>query len=124
MEVTLHVIGGKWKPLILHDLQYQGPQRFSEIQRYLQTVPKKTLSQQLRELEADGIIARRVIPSTPVQVEYSVTPLGETLYPLLNLMCTWGVAHIDANTTLLHPTCSAGGKLLKKRLPECNPEKK
>lgn len=73
IEVTLKVIGGKWKPLILHYLQYGGVKRYNEILRYLGTAPKKTLTAQLRELEEDGIIDRTVIPTLPVQVEYSIT---------------------------------------------------
>ena len=86
IEVTLRVIGGKWKPLILHLLQHEGAKRYSEILRYLESAPKKTLTAQLRELEADGIIARTVAPAGPVQVEYSITPHGETLYPILEAM--------------------------------------
>lgn len=115
MEVTLKVMGGKWKPLILHYLQYMGPRRYSEILKYLGDVPKKTLAAQLRELESDGILSRTVIPSAPVQVEYAVTELGTTLYPLLNLMCSWGYAHMGEGITLLHPTCAPEGKLLKKQ---------
>ena len=66
IEITLRVIGGKWKPLILHLLQEEGAKRYNEILRYLRTAPKKTLTAQLRELEADGIVSRRVIPTTPV----------------------------------------------------------
>ncbi|MFR3753061.1 MAG: winged helix-turn-helix transcriptional regulator [Enterocloster sp.] len=87
IEVTLKVIGGKWKPLILHYLQYGGVKRYNEILRYLGTAPKKTLTAQLRELEEDGIIDRTVIPTLPVQVEYSITEHGKTLFPILSLMC-------------------------------------
>ena len=80
IEVTLKVIGGKWKPLILHYLQYGGVKRYNEILRYLGTAPKKTLTAQLRELEEDGIIDRTVIPTLPVQVEYSITEHGKTLF--------------------------------------------
>lgn len=113
MEVTLKVIGGKWKPLILHYLQYSGPRHYSEILGYLGGAPKKTLAAQLDELERDGIILRTVLPTSPVQVEYSVTELGKTLYPLLNFMCTWGYEHMGGRYALLHPTCSPNGKLLK-----------
>lgn len=87
IEVTLKVIGGKWKPLILHYLQYEGPRRYMDILRFVENAPKKTLTAQLRELEEDGILSRTVIPTVPVQVEYAITPLGETLYPVLDAMC-------------------------------------
>lgn len=105
VEVTLRVIGGKWKPLILHYLQNEGPKRYHELLKYLGTAPKKTLTVQLRELERDGIILRRVIPATPVQVEYAVTPHGETLYPILDAMCDWGYDNIGQRYELLHPAC-------------------
>ncbi|KRM94257.1 phage integrase family site-specific recombinase [Lentilactobacillus senioris DSM 24302 = JCM 17472] len=105
IEVTLNVIGGKWKPLILHLLQTQGTKRYSEILRYLETAPKKTVTAQLRELEDDQIIKREVIPTAPVQVNYSVTELGKSLFPLLDVMCSWGYVNMNDQYQLKHPTC-------------------
>lgn len=103
---TIKVIGGKWEPLILEFLKENGVQRYMEIYRYLETAPKKTLTEQLRELEEDGIIERRIIEAVPVQVEYRVTDLGTTLYPLNNAMCDWGYDNFDRNRyELLHPIC-------------------
>lgn len=90
MAITLKVIGGKWKPLILHYLQEKGPKRYNQILNFLENAPKKTLTSQLRELEEDEIIERKVFPTVPVQVEYSVTKHGMTLYPILEMMCEWG----------------------------------
>lgn len=90
MEITLKVIGGKWKPLILHYLQEEGPKRYNQILHFLENAPKKTLTNQLRELEEQEIIQRKVFSTTPVKVEYSVTKHGETLYPILEMMCEWG----------------------------------
>lgn len=106
IEVTLKVIGGKWKPLILHYLQYEGPKRYNEIFRYLGSAPKKTLTLQLRELEDDGILKRTIIEGNPVGVEYSITPLGETLYPILEAMCSWGYHNMGDKYILTHATCS------------------
>lgn len=106
IEVTLKVIGGKWKPLILHYLQSEGTRRYGEILRFVEHAPKKTLTAQLRELEEDGIISRTVIPTVPVQVEYAVTPLGETLYPVLDAMCDWGYQHMGDRYELTHATCT------------------
>jgi DNA-binding HxlR family transcriptional regulator len=88
-EVTLAVIGGRWKVLILYQL-FQGVQRFSELQRALRGVSQKVLTQQLREMERDGIVQRTVYPQVPPKVEYRLTPLGETLKPVVAAMCRWG----------------------------------
>ena len=113
IEVTLRVIGGKWKPLILHYLQHEGKKRYNEILRFLEGAPKKTLTAQLKELEEDGVVLRTVIPSTPIQVEYSITTLGETLYPILDLMCDWGYENMGENYELYHPTCIGDDKKKK-----------
>ncbi len=106
IDITLRVIGGKWKPLILHFLQENGTKRYNEILRFLENAPKKTLTAQLRELESDGIISREVIPTVPVQVAYSITPHGKTLYPILDAMCDWGCANADGRYHMTHPTCT------------------
>lgn len=104
IQITLNVIGGKWKPLILHYLEKKGTRRYSEILHYLDTAPKKTLTSQLRELEADHIIKRIVIPTVPVQVKYSITNHGRSLFPILDVMCAWGYIN-EADYKIKHPTC-------------------
>jgi DNA-binding HxlR family transcriptional regulator len=89
-EVTLAVIGGRWKVLILYQL-FQGVKRFSELQRALPGITQKMLTQQLRELERDGVVQRTVYPQVPPKVEYRLKPLGETLKPVVNAMCKWGL---------------------------------
>lgn len=89
VETTLDIIGGRWKVLILHEL-FNGVRRFNELHRSLNGVTQKMLTQQLRELEDDGIIHREVYPQVPPKVEYSLTPLGRTLEPILDAMHTWG----------------------------------
>lgn len=110
IAITLKVIGGKWKPLILEYLRMEGTKRYSEILRYLENAPKKTLTAQLRELEDDGIIERNVIPTVPPQVEYSLTRRGETLNPVLDAMCEWGYQNQGGNYILSHPTCTGEGE--------------
>ena len=110
IAITLKVIGGKWKPLILGYLRTEGTKRYSEILKYLENAPKKTLTNQLRELEDDGIIERYVIPTTPPQVEYSLTRHGETLNPVLDAMCDWGYRNRGGNYILSHPTCAEDGE--------------
>ena len=89
---TVDLIGGKWKPLILYCLK-RGPQRIGVLQRRIEGVSKKMLAQQLRELERVGLIERKDYAEVPPRVEYALTPLGETLKPLLGLMATWGALH-------------------------------
>ena len=89
-EITMDLIGGKWKPIIIWHLGTKGTLRFNEIRKLLPQITQKMLTQQLRELEADNLVARRVYPQVPPKVEYSLTELGETLMPILSMMCTWG----------------------------------
>lgn len=86
---TLEVIGGKWKPIILHYLA-DAPRRTGELSRLIPQSSGKMLTQQLRELERDRVIHRKVYRQVPPKVEYLLTPLGETLVPIMNAMCEWG----------------------------------
>lgn len=92
IEVTLEVIGGKWKCVILWWLR-QDTKRFGELRQLIPEVTQKVLTQQLRELEADGLIRREVYREAPPRVEYSLTPYGETVRPVTELMCEWGKVH-------------------------------
>ena len=89
LTLTLDIIGGKWKALVMYHLR-KGSLRTSEIRRRLPKITQKMLTQQLRELENDGLVVRRVYDNIPPKVEYSLTPLGETVTPLLNALCAWG----------------------------------
>lgn len=89
VDATLRVIGGRWKPLILYHLRAQ-PQRFNALRRLMPTVTQRVLTQNLRELEADGIVSRTVIDLVPPHVEYAFTPRGRTLLPVLDAMAEWG----------------------------------
>lgn len=90
VETTLSIIGDKWKVLILRDL-FEGTKRFNELKKSLNGVTQKMLTQQLRELEQDGIIHRMVYPVVPPKVEYSLTDLGKTLKPVVDSMRDWGI---------------------------------
>ncbi|HKS71556.1 MAG TPA: helix-turn-helix domain-containing protein [Terriglobales bacterium] len=92
VSLTTHIIGGKWKPTILYFLE-TGTRRFGELQRLIPGTTKKMLIQQLRELERDQVIRRKVYPQVPPRVEYSLTRHGETLRPILKLMSAWGHKH-------------------------------
>ena len=89
VEQTLKVIGGRWKVLILRELFF-GVRRFNQLQRSLPGITQKMLTQQLREMEADALIHRKVYAQVPPKVEYSLTPLGESLKPVLDSMHDWG----------------------------------
>ena len=89
---TLEVIGGKWKPIILHYLA-ERPRRSGELTRLVPQASGKMLTQQLRELERDRIVRRKVYREVPPKVEYSLSTLGESLRPILLAMCAWGEAN-------------------------------
>lgn len=89
-ELTLSIISGKWKVVILWHLGVEGPLRFSELQKLFPKITHKMLSNQLRELMDDGIVSRKVYPEVPPKVEYSMTELGMTLLPIVEMMYDWG----------------------------------
>lgn len=89
MVAAINMIGGKWKPIILHMLS-SGTMRFGELKRNIPPVSQKMLTQQLRELEADGIIVRQVYAEVPPKVEYFLTEKGASLAPILNDLYAWG----------------------------------
>ena len=91
---TLSLIQGKHKMPILYCLMEYQPVRFNEMRRYLGRVTDKTLSSNLKELERDGLIARTEYPQVPPKVEYSLTPLGDSLMVVLDQLCTWGEEHM------------------------------
>lgn len=90
---TLSKISGKWKMIILYLLSEGQPIRFNELQRQIGHITFKMLSTQLKELETDNLIIRKEFPQIPPKVEYSLSPLGESLIPILDAMCDWGVEH-------------------------------
>ena len=99
VETTLKIIGGRWKVLIIRELII-GVKRFGELQRSLDGITQKMLTQQLREMEADGIIHREIYPQIPPKVEYSLTPLGESLKPILYAMHEWAINHLQHNSKI------------------------
>ena len=89
-QYTLDVVGGRWKVPILYHLFERKVCRFSELRRSLPGCTPKMLTQQLRELERDGVVHREVYRQVPPKVEYSLTPLGHSLKPIIAAMCKWG----------------------------------
>jgi DNA-binding HxlR family transcriptional regulator len=95
VETTVRIVGGRWKAAVLEQL-FRHTQRFSELKRAIPGISQRSLSQQLRELQTAGIVDRTVHPDKPPRVVYAITPLGESLRPLLDAMCRWGKSHSAA----------------------------
>lgn len=93
----IKLIGGKYKPLILWRLM-TGTKRYSTLRREIPCATPKMLTQQLRELETDGLITRTVYPVVPPKVEYALTPQGQTISPVLQTMYTWGQKYLQHKT--------------------------
>lgn len=94
VALTLGLIGGKWKALILWNL-LEGTMRYSELRRAVSGATAKMLTQQLRELERDGLVTRTVHPVVPPRVEYALTPVGRSIRPILNAMYRWGSDYLE-----------------------------
>jgi DNA-binding HxlR family transcriptional regulator len=94
VEDALKLIGGRWKVLILREL-FLGTRRFGQLHRSLHGITQKMLTQQLRELEGDGLVDRRVYTQVPPKVEYSLTTLGKTLEPVLLSLHQWSVNYLS-----------------------------
>ena len=95
VAITVKIIGGKWKPGILWELTKSQTLRFGELSKVIPEVAPKILSQQLKELEKDYIVKRKVFAEVPPRVEYSLTDLGKSLYPILYQMSLWGIKNSD-----------------------------
>lgn len=93
VEATLALIDGKWKGVVLHHLG-EGTLRFNALRRRLPNCTQRMLTNQLRELEADGLIARKIYPEVPPKVEYSLTAKGRSLAPVIAALKAWGDTHV------------------------------
>ena len=94
VEGTFSQIGGKYKAIILYHLLTDGVLRYNQIQKYIPKATPKMLSQQLRELESDNLVIRKVYPVVPPKTEYTLTDRGKTLGPVINALCDWGNVHM------------------------------
>ena len=92
LDVSLAIMGGKWKPLILYHLR-TGPKRFGDLKRLVAGISEKVLIQQLRELVAAGVLVRHDYRQVPPKVDYTLTPFGQTLVQALLPLCEWGTRH-------------------------------
>ena len=92
VATTVSLIGSKWKLLIMRNLLAR-PWRFNELQKSIDGISQKALTEALRSMEADGIVSRTVYPEVPPRVEYALTELGESMLPIIKSMETWGIAY-------------------------------
>lgn len=97
VEACLSVIGGKWKGVILYHL-LSDTIRFNELRRLMPEITQRMLTKQLRELEADGLVHRKVYPEVPPRVEYSMTEYGLTLRPVIDALFQWGIDYLARST--------------------------
>lgn len=100
-SLTMKYIGGKWKAVILIHLKHQT-RRYNELKKEIPTITERTLSLQLKQLEEDGLIDRKVFTDKPpLKVEYKLTDFGKTLIPLLEAICTWGQQAAEKNNDII-----------------------
>jgi len=95
VSATMKIIGGKWKPIILYLIDHDV-NRFGEMMREIKGISKKMLSDQLRELERDGMIHRKIYAQIPPKVEYSLSESGKSIKPVTKMMCKWGLENVLA----------------------------
>jgi DNA-binding HxlR family transcriptional regulator len=96
VEITLGLLGNKWKVLILREL-FKGTRRFGELSRGVPKISQKMLTQQLRQMEEDNLVSRKIYPEVPPRVEYSLTDIGTSLRPILDSMHKWGAKYMMQN---------------------------
>jgi DNA-binding HxlR family transcriptional regulator len=94
-EAAIDLMGGRWKAVILYWLR-EGPTRFGELHRLIPKATQQMLTQQLRQLETDGLVHREIFKEVPPRVEYSLTPRGDSLSPILDALCKWGETHANS----------------------------
>jgi DNA-binding HxlR family transcriptional regulator len=105
VKATANTLAGKWKVMIVWHLSF-GTLRFAELRDRLPGVSEKVLAEQLRELESDGIVCRAVTAVSPPRVDYSLTPAGKELIPIMQSMCDWGSSHLGVEPNLRRPAAS------------------
>jgi DNA-binding HxlR family transcriptional regulator len=106
----LSIMGGHWKPIIIWYLR-ENELRFKELLSLMPDISSRVLTEELKELEEDGIIARQSFNETPPRVEYSLTKYGSTIIPALSSLREWGLKHLKKNKEILHPESEWNQKL-------------
>ncbi|MEO1652206.1 MAG: helix-turn-helix domain-containing protein [Bacteroidota bacterium] len=97
VSFCMQMIGGKWKPVIIFLIR-KGCNRFGKLQKAIDGISKQMLTKQLRELEEDGILNRKIYPEIPPRVEYSISEFGQSLFPIIDQMSEWGLTHMPKET--------------------------
>ena len=103
---VVQMLQGKWKLQIIYELCIQSPMRFGELKKMLKPITNTMLTNALKELEADGLVHREQYNEIPPRVEYSITPKGESLGEILELMCQWGHDHMNDRFEVTDPQCT------------------
>jgi DNA-binding HxlR family transcriptional regulator len=98
VEMTLQLIGNRWKVLIMRDL-LEGTKRFGELKKSVGSITQKVLTQNLREMEASGLVIRKVYAEVPPRVDYTLTEVGYSLKPVLDSMIEWGISYKNTIST-------------------------
>lgn len=111
VETTLKLISNRWKVLILRDL-FMGTKRFGELKKSLSGISQKVLTQNLRDMESDGLLVRTVYPEVPPRVEYALTETGESLRPVLAALFDWGMSYKQKNGSSSSELAEALGSVL------------
>ncbi len=111
VEITLALLGNKWKVLILREL-FQSTRRFGELSRGVPGISQKMLTQQLRQMENDQLVSRKIYPEVPPRVEYSLTGIGRSLKPILDAMHAWGAKYL-----MQHGSKGEGKKVCRVKAP-------
>ncbi|EUJ28514.1 cinnamoyl ester hydrolase-like protein [Listeria floridensis FSL S10-1187] len=105
VESTLQIISGRWKSVLLYHLIFEGEHRYSELQRFIPGVTRRMLSLQLKDLESDGLIYRKVMQEKPLRVAYGVTEYGLSLKPVIEVLYDWGETYNKKNAGRLEEEC-------------------
>jgi DNA-binding HxlR family transcriptional regulator len=115
VQGTINVLSGKWKVLVVWHLGF-SPRRFAELRDLLPGVSEKVLTDQLRQLESDGVVQRKTTPTVPPQVTYSLTKAGDDLIPMMTELCHWGTRHLGIPPNLpMIRRASAGKATIRRR---------
>jgi len=110
VQGTINVLSGKWKVLVVWHLGF-SPRRFAELRDLLPGISEKVLTDQLRQLESDGVVQRKSKPTVPPQVTYSLTKAGDDLIPMMTELCHWGTRHLGIPPNLPMIRRASAGKV-------------
>lgn len=105
VESTLQIISGRWKSVLLYHLIFEGEYRYNELQKKIPGITRRMLSLQLKDLENDGLVYRKVLQEKPLQVAYGITEYGKSLQPVISILYQWGEDFNEKNRGKLEEVC-------------------